>query len=137
MREKLPDDREGTTIHFTIETEKQGTVDGYLQLGHYVDGRLGEIFVKIANLPDVDAGLQAWALLFSLALQHGVPVGALCKKFIGWHGEPSGRVSPGELVVDADQNMPMCKSAMDLVCRVLRKRYARFAIEVEEAEGVS
>lgn len=133
MREKLPDERVSDTIHFTVMGEDGVVTDGYLQPGFYPDGRLGEVFIRIAKDSKTNSDLEAWAMLFSLALQHGVPVDEMCGKFIGWHGQPSGRVSPPELVLDGTQNMPMCLSIVDLACRVLRKRYgAREAVQAKE-----
>lgn len=86
-REKLPDTRDSVTHKFAI-----GDLEGYLTVGLYPDGRPGELFLKIARHGEAVSGLaDTVAVLTSLALQHGVPVEALARKFEFTRFEPSGR----------------------------------------------
>lgn len=120
MRERLEDIREGLTLHFNVTTKApSGTadVDGYLQTGTYPDGRLGEIFVRIGKSGSSDALLDQWAIAFSMALQLGADVNALCGKFVGSRFEPCGPTNVGEV--------PRCTSLVDLICRWLLIKYGK------------
>jgi ribonucleoside-diphosphate reductase alpha chain len=78
-RRRLPDTRQSITHKFTI-----GDCDGYVIVGLYDDGRPGELFSTISGFAD------AVGVLTSLALQHGVPVESLVRKFQYVRFEPSG-----------------------------------------------
>lgn len=89
-REKMPDDRLGGTHKFTIG----GQVKAYLNWSAYEDGRLGEIFVKIAKEGSTLSGLMdALATVVSVALQYGVPLEDLVDKMTHRRFEPSGMTS--------------------------------------------
>ena len=85
-RRRLPDTRQSMTHKFTI-----GDCDGYVIVGLYDDGRPGELFLKIAKDGSTISGFaDAVGVLTSLALQHGVPVETLVRKFQYVRFEPSG-----------------------------------------------
>ena len=137
-RTRLPDLRPGKILHFTIFAAVPGgqppgkgkrnvkkravvvldcivEVDGYVTTGLYPDGRLGEVFLRLGKPGGEVAVFDQWALAFSMALQHGADVDALCGKFVGSRFEPSGPTSvPG---------IPRCTSVLDLACRWLLARY--------------
>lgn len=120
MRNKLPTDREGRTLHFIIMSrdETTGTVketDGYVQANAYTDGRLGEIFIRVGKSGSSSAVLDEYAKVFSIALQHGVPMDVLCEKGVNTNFEPSGRTNV--------KDIPACTSPIDLVCKWLLKTF--------------
>jgi hypothetical protein len=120
VREKLPVDREGVTLHFVIhalEDDKVVEVDGYLQTGEHPDGRLGELFLKVGKQGDHQALLDDWAISTSIALQHGAPLEDLLGKFVNKRYEPSGAVTGVE-------GIKRCTSPLDLVCRWLLFKYS-------------
>lgn len=76
-RNRLPDTRESVTHKFNICGH-----EGYLIVGLFEDGRPGELFIKIAKQGSTMAGLaDTIGILTSLALQYGVPIEALARKF--------------------------------------------------------
>jgi ribonucleoside-diphosphate reductase alpha chain len=76
----------------------------------FPDGRPGELFVKIAKEGSTLSGLaDAIGVLASLALQYGVPVEALAKKFEYMRFEPSGWTKNGEI--------PRAHSIVDYIFR--------------------
>lgn len=121
MREKLLDDREGLTHHFTIiakTPDGNGTyaVDGYIQTGMYLDGgRLGEIFVKVGKLGAIEAMFDQWAIMASLLLQFGAPVEDVFSKFVGSRFEPFGATN--------NKSIPRCTSVLDYVSRWVLMKY--------------
>lgn len=122
-REKLPDDRDGMTHHFTIIVPNEdgggGTheVDGYIQTGLYEDGRVGEVFVKVGKAGSTFAAIDQWAIAFSFALQHGADLETLCRKFVGARFEPFGATR--------SKDIPRCSSLIDYSVRWLLHKYGR------------
>src|SRR6185295_20271408 len=92
-RERLPDTRRSVTHKFEINQQ-----EGYITVGFYDDGRPGEVFVKIAKHGSTISGLvDTIAVLTSMALQYGVPVETLARKFAYTRFEPSGWTNNPEL----------------------------------------
>ncbi|MBI3332834.1 MAG: vitamin B12-dependent ribonucleotide reductase [Candidatus Omnitrophica bacterium] len=88
-RRYLPDERQAITHKFSIAGH-----DGYLTVGLYEDGKPGEIFIVMSKEGTVISGLlDAFATAISLALQYGVPLEALVKKFSHMRFEPAGITS--------------------------------------------
>lgn len=86
VRRHLPDERVAMTHKFQISGH-----EGYLTVGFYEDGTLGEIFVTMAKEGSTVSGLiDQWAQCFSLLLQHGVKLDKLVEKFSYARFEPSG-----------------------------------------------
>jgi ribonucleoside-diphosphate reductase alpha chain len=124
-REKLPNDRKGTTLHFTIiERYEDSTtgeakvreVKGYLSTGEYEDGRLGEVFFKLGKAGSSEALLDQLGVASSMALQYGCGVDELFGKYVNTRFEPSGAV----LGVGGVQR---CTSVLDMAARFLIARY--------------
>lgn len=85
-RQRLPQTRQSVTHRFDIDQLK-----GYITVGLYPDGRPGEVFIKIAKHGSTMSGLvDTIAVLTSLALQYGVTVESLARKFEFTRFEPSG-----------------------------------------------
>lgn len=93
VRMRLPDTRTSVTHKFSV-----GELEGYVTVGFYEDGRPGEVFVKIAQHGSMVSGLfDTIAVLTSTALQYGVPVETLARKFEFSRFEPSGWTKNSEL----------------------------------------
>ncbi len=86
VRRRLPDTRPAITHKFDIAGN-----EGYLIVGLYENGQPGELFITMAKEGSTIGGLMdCIGTLSSLALQYGVPVEALVKKFAYQRFEPSG-----------------------------------------------
>ncbi len=86
LRRRLSDTRTAVTHKFDIAGH-----EGYLTVGTYDDGRPGELFITMAKEGSTIGGLMdSIGTLTSLALQYGVPLEALVKKFAHQRFEPSG-----------------------------------------------
>lgn len=114
-RERLPEERRSVTHHFTIHAPA-GSIDGYLIVGLYNDGRVGELFVRIAKVGDTVAGFaDQWAQAMSLLLQLGIPLRELCTRFAYTRFEPSGRTM--------SEHVRHANSIIDYVCRYLLHKF--------------
>ncbi|MDW8381211.1 MAG: vitamin B12-dependent ribonucleotide reductase [Verrucomicrobiota bacterium] len=86
IRRRLPETRKAITHKFDIAGH-----EGYLTVGLFEDGTPGELFITMAKEGSTIGGLMdAIGTLTSLALQYGVPLEALVKKFAHQRFEPSG-----------------------------------------------
>jgi len=86
LRRRLSDTRTAVTHKFDIAGH-----EGYLTVGLFDDGRPGELFITMAKEGSTIGGLMdSIGTLTSLALQYGVPLEALFKKFAHQRFEPSG-----------------------------------------------
>lgn len=86
LRRRLPETRTAVTHKFDIAGH-----EGYLTVGLFEDGQPGELFITMAKEGSTIGGLMdCIGTLTSLALQYGVPLEALLKKFAHQRFEPSG-----------------------------------------------
>lgn len=86
LRRRLPETRSAVTHKFDIAGH-----EGYLTVGLFEDGQPGELFITMAKEGSTIGGLMdSIGTLTSLALQYGVPLEALVKKFAHQRFEPSG-----------------------------------------------
>jgi ribonucleoside-diphosphate reductase alpha chain len=86
LRRRLPETRTAVTHKFDIAGH-----EGYLTVGLFDDGRPGELFITMAKEGSTIGGLMdGIGTLTSMALQYGVPLEALVKKFAHQRFEPSG-----------------------------------------------
>jgi ribonucleoside-diphosphate reductase alpha chain len=86
MRRRLPDTRTAITHKFDVAGH-----EGYLTVGLFEDGQPGELFITMAKEGSTIGGLMdCVGTLTSLALQYGVPLDALMRKFAHQRFEPSG-----------------------------------------------
>jgi ribonucleoside-diphosphate reductase alpha chain len=86
LRRRLPETRQAVTHKFDIAGH-----EGYLTVGLFEDGSPGELFITMAKEGSTIGGLMdSVATLTSMALQYGVPLDALVKKFSHQRFEPSG-----------------------------------------------
>jgi ribonucleoside-diphosphate reductase alpha chain len=111
VRHRLPGERASITHKFSI-----GGHEGYVTVGLYPTGQVGEIFIKMAKEGSTVSGLMdAFATSISLALQHGVPLKVLCEKFAHTRFEPSGWTG--------NEQIGYAKSLMDYIFRWLNLRF--------------
>ncbi len=86
LRRRLSDTRTAITHKFDIAGH-----EGYLTVGLFDDGQPGELFITMAKEGSTIGGLMdSIGTLTSLALQYGVPLDALVRKFAHQRFEPSG-----------------------------------------------
>jgi ribonucleoside-diphosphate reductase alpha chain len=86
LRRRLPETRQAVTHKFDIAGH-----EGYLTVGLFDDGQPGELFITMAKEGSTIGGLMdSVGALTSMALQYGVPLEALVKKFAHQRFEPSG-----------------------------------------------
>ncbi len=120
MRRRLPDTRPSLVHHFTVAGQ-----DGYITVGLYEDGAPAELFLKLAKAGSTIRGFaDAIGILTSLALQHGVAVRDLARKFAGMTFEPSGPTH--------NPDMPEASSIVDYVFRWLEGAFPEEATEAKE-----
>ncbi len=85
-RRRLPETRKALTHKFDIAGH-----EGYLTVGLFEDEQPGELFITMAKEGSTIGGLMdSIGTLTSMALQYGVPLEALVKKFAHQRFEPSG-----------------------------------------------
>lgn len=110
QRRRLPQERPGLTRKFTI-----GGVDGYIHLGLYPDGGVGEIFIDME--PKAKAyGLDLIMQAASVALQRGEPLDRFVERWLGTEFEPRGFTGEG-----AD-GIPYATSPLDYLAKWLQRR---------------
>ncbi len=86
LRRRLPETRTAITHKFDIAGH-----EGYLTVGLFEDSQPGELFITMAKEGSTIGGLMdSIGTLTSMALQYGVPLEALAKKFAHQRFEPSG-----------------------------------------------
>jgi len=86
LRRRLPDTRPAVTHKFDIAGH-----EGYLSVGLFENGQPGELFITMAKEGSTIGGLMdGIGTLTSMALQYGVPLEALVRKFAHVRFEPSG-----------------------------------------------
>jgi ribonucleoside-diphosphate reductase alpha chain len=86
VRHRMPDTRSSLTHRFEIAGH-----EGYITVGLYEDGQPGELFITMSKEGSTIGGLMdTVGTLTSIALQYGVPLESLVKKFAYQRFEPSG-----------------------------------------------
>lgn len=113
MRKRLPDTRRGVIKKVKLFTE-QGDIDLFININRYEDGDCAEVFVSLGKQGSTLQGMvDAWAMMVSIALQHGTPLDKVVEKFTGHAFPPAGMTS--------DPEFKNCSSILDLVVRVLAR----------------
>jgi ribonucleoside-diphosphate reductase alpha chain len=86
VRHRMPDTRSSMTHRFEIAGH-----EGYITVGLYEDNQPGELFITMSKEGSTIGGLMdTVGTLTSIALQYGVPLESLVKKFAYQRFEPSG-----------------------------------------------
>ncbi len=111
-RNRMPRERESITHKFSV-----GGHEGYITAGKYEDGSIGEIFLTdIGKEGSTMRGMMnAFATSISIALQYGVPLETLVRKFSYMRFEPEGMTTNPEI--------PFAKSMPDYIMRWLASRF--------------
>jgi ribonucleoside-diphosphate reductase alpha chain len=110
-RHRLPDERASLTHKFKI-----GGHEGYITVGLYPNGQPGEIFIRMSKEGSTISGLMdTFAMVFSMALQHGVPLKTITDKLAHTRFEPSGWTGTEEI--------GYAKSIMDYLGRWMQNRF--------------
>jgi len=111
IRRRLPDERRAITHKFSVAGH-----EGYLTVGMYDDGSPGEIFLVMSKEGSVISGLMdSFATAISLALQYGVPLSVLVRKFSHVRFEPAGFTN--------NKDIPIAKSVIDYIFRWLALKF--------------
>ena len=93
LRRRLTDTRTAVTHKFDIAGH-----EGYMTVGLFEDGQPGELFITMAKEGSTIGGLMdSIGTLTSIALQYGVPLETLVKKFAHQRFEPSGFTKNAEI----------------------------------------
>src|SRR5918912_3635506 len=110
-RKKMPRERQSITHKFSI-----GGHEGYITAGMYEDGTIGEIFLTdIGKEGSTLRGMMnSFATAISIALQYGVPLETLVRKFAYMRFEPEG--------ITTNPEIPFAKSMPDYIMRWLASR---------------
>lgn len=107
QRRQLPRIRPSYTLSFQV-----GGAEGTLTAGAHADGQLGEIFLRLGKQGSTLCGLaEAFSIVTSLALQHGVPLELISDRLRGLRFEPAGFTD--------DPEIPEATSVMDYLVRRL------------------
>ncbi len=105
MRRRLPDTRESITHKFNIAGH-----EGYLTVGLYSDGAPGELFITMSKEGSTIGGvMDSLGTATSVALQYGVPIASLVRKFTHQRFEPAGMTT--------NRDIPFAKSLVDYIFR--------------------
>jgi adenosylcobalamin-dependent ribonucleoside-diphosphate reductase len=111
-RERLPARRGGYT-----QKARVGGQTVYLRTGEWPDGRLGEIFVDLANAGStLDGFANCLAKMTSIALQFGAPADKVVEALLGTRFEPDG-------VVEEHDRVKMAASIPDFVAKDIAINY--------------
>jgi ribonucleoside-diphosphate reductase alpha chain len=122
-RRRMPRERQSITHKFSI-----GGHEGYITAGMYEDGTVGEIFLTdIGKEGSTLRGMMnSYATAISIALQYGVPLETLVRKFTYMRFEPEGMTSNPEI--------PFSKSMPDYIMRWLASRF--LDVDLQEELGI-
>jgi ribonucleotide reductase alpha subunit len=122
-RKRMPRERQSITHKFSIAGH-----EGYITAGMYEDGSVGEIFLTdIGKEGSTLRGMMnSFATAISIALQYGVPLETLVRKFSYMRFEPEGITSNPEI--------PFAKSMPDYIMRWLASRF--LDVDAQEELGI-
>ena len=111
-RKRMPRERQSLTHKFSL-----GGHEGYITAGMYEDGTVGEIFLTdIGKEGSTLRGMMnSFATAISIALQYGVPLETLVRKFAYMRFEPEG--------ITTNPEIPFAKSMPDYIMRWLASRF--------------
>ncbi|KAF0094630.1 MAG: ribonucleoside-diphosphate reductase alpha chain [Puniceicoccaceae bacterium 5H] len=113
-RTKLPGVRHAQTVKWSIG----GSMEGFLTVGVYPDGRCGEIFGFAGQAGGFAGGMfGAFCKSFSISLQYGVPLPSLIESFRYVSFDPAGFTKVGDGPNQTSINS--CKSVIDLCMQIL------------------
>jgi ribonucleoside-diphosphate reductase alpha chain len=116
----MPRERQSITHKFSIAGH-----EGYITAGMYEDGSVGEIFLTdIGKEGSTLRGMMnAFATSISIALQYGVPLETLVRKFSYMRFDPEG--------ITGNPEIPFAKSMPDYIMRWLCSRFCDADLQEE------
>lgn len=104
---------------FRVKDEDTGEFVGYLTMGMYPDGALGEIFLTMAKQGSFVSGIMdGFVTTISIGLQHGIPLETFARKFKHAAFEPSGMVAGAPPGLQG-----FYKSVLDYLFRYLEQKF--------------
>src|SRR5256886_6016521 len=123
QRRRMAQERMSITHKFSIAGH-----EGYITAGMYEDGTVGEIFLTdIGKEGSTLRGMMnAFATSVSIALQYGVPLETLVRKFSYMRFDPEGATGNPEI--------PFAKSMPDYIMRWLASRF--LDVDTHEQLGI-
>jgi ribonucleoside-diphosphate reductase alpha chain len=120
VRRRMPRERQSITHKFSIAGH-----EGYITAGMYEDGTVGEIFLTDVGKEGstLRGMMNAFATSISIALQYGVPLETLVRKFSYMRFDPEG--------ITTNPEIPFAKSMPDYIMRWLASRFLDADIQEE------
>ena len=120
IRRRMPRERQSITHKFSIAGH-----EGYITAGMYEDGSVGEIFLTDVGKEGstLRGMMNAFATSISIALQYGVPLETLVRKFSYMRFDPEG--------ITTNPEIPFAKSLPDYIMRWLASRFLDADIQEE------
>ena len=110
---RMPFERQSVTHRFEIGKDH---VTGYLTIGLLDDGRPSEVFLVVDREGSTVRGLcHTLAMTISIALQYGVTLDKIVRKYKGICFEPNGTTS--------NPKIRFCSSIADYVARYVEARW--------------
>ena len=111
-RKRMPRERQSITHKFSL-----GGHEGYITAGMYEDGTVGEIFLTDVGKEGstLRGMMNSFATAISIALQYGVPLETLVRKFAYMRFDPEG--------ITTNPEIPFAKSMPDYIMRWLASRF--------------
>jgi ribonucleoside-diphosphate reductase alpha chain len=124
-RRKLPATRDSLTHKFAIANISGGVHEGYITAGRFGDGELGEIFLTdVGKEGSTLRGIMdAFAICFSISLQHGASLSMMCRKLAHMKFEPRGKTN--------NPDIPEAQSIPDYIARWLALRFGDRELQEE------
>jgi len=90
--------------------------EGYITVGLYPDGRVGELFITMAKEGSTIGGLMdCFGTAISMSLQYGVPLRVYVEKFSHTKFDPQGHTK--------NPDIPIAKSLVDYIFRWLGQTF--------------
>lgn len=112
-RRRLPDTRDAVVHRFRV-----GDAKGYITVGLFDDGSPGEIFITMAKEGSTLSGMtDSFAIMLSLALQYGIPLKDLVRKFRHVRFEPDGPTD--------EKKIPTASSIIDYLFHWMELRFLK------------
>lgn len=122
IRRKLPATRKGKIHKFHIGGHK-----GYVAVGEYDDGSLGEVFLNMGKEGGTVSGFaDQWGVVLSIALQYGVPLSVFINAGKGTRFDPSG--------ITDNENIRFSTSVIDYVLKFLETDYNKSSLQDDISE---
>jgi len=108
---RMPENREAEIHKFSI-----GNIEGYIILGKYPSGKLGEVFLSVSKQGSTLSGfLDSLGIMISTGLQYGVPLKVIVSKLIFSKFEPSG--------ITKNENIRFTTSIVDYLAKYLGYKF--------------